>query len=176
MNIRQQLLKRNSRANADVVIAHVTRNPEAIVELMVCFLSDEVQVAQRASQVVGDIGRRNPELLKPWWDEMLQAAQQPIHDAIRRNVARYFSELDLTLPAKLERSLLQLFTEWACEAETPVAITVFSMQFVADRADRFPDESCRIKAMILSRINSDSASAGFRCRGKQVLQQLDSVQ
>ena len=88
MNIRQQLLQRNSRANADIVLAYVTKTPTAIVELMACFLSDEVTVAQRASQVVGDLGRLAPESLKPWWDEMARAAEQPVHDAVCRNVAR----------------------------------------------------------------------------------------
>lgn len=171
MNIRQQLLKRNSRANADIVIAHVASTPEAIIELMACFLSDEVKVAQRASQVVGDMGRRQPELLEPWWDEMLQAAQQPVHDAIRRNVARYFSELEMTLPTKLEKSLVTLFTDWTCEPTTPVAIQVFAMQFVADRGGRFSNEAERVKAAILSRF--DTASAGFRSRGKQILKLLE---
>ncbi len=171
MNIRQQLLKRYSRENADIVIAHVSSTPGAIVELMVCFLGEEVMVAQRASQVVGDLGRRQPEILEPWWDEMLQAAKTPVHNAIRRNVARYFSELELTLPTKLETSLIKLFTDWTCEPTTPVAIQVYAMQFIADRADRFPDEAGNVKAVILSRF--DTASAGFRSRGKRVLKQLE---
>ena len=170
MNIRQQLLKRNSRENADIVIAHVGSTPGAIVELMACFLSDEVKVAQHASQVVGDLGRRQPELLEPWWDEMLQSAQQPVHDAIRRNVARYFSELELTLPTKLEKSLVTLFSGWTCELTTPVAIQVFAMQFIADRAERFPEEAGKVKAVIQSRF--DTATAGFRSRGERILKQL----
>ena len=66
MNIRQQLLQKNSRANADIVLNYVLGSPESVVELMVCFLSDEVTVAQRAAQVVGDLGRQNPESLEPW--------------------------------------------------------------------------------------------------------------
>ena len=171
MNIRQQLLKRNSRANADIVIAHVASTPKAIVELMACFLSDEVTVAQRAAQVVGDIGRKNPEMLEPWWSEMVEAAKKPVHDAIQRNVCRYFSELDLTLPTKLETSLITLLTDWTCEPTTPVAIQVYAMQFVADRAERFPNEAERVKAAILSQF--DTATAGFRSRGKRVLKQLE---
>jgi len=37
MNIRQQLMKRHSRANADLVEAHVRLHPEKVVELMACF-------------------------------------------------------------------------------------------------------------------------------------------
>ena len=137
---------------------------------MACFLSDEVTVAQRAAQVVGDLGRRNPASLEPWWEEMLQAGQQPVHDAIRRNIARYFSELELTLPRELERSLVRLMTDWACDSQSPVAIVVFSMQFVANRAKRFSDEADQIRAQIESRL--PTGSAGFKSRGKMILTQL----
>lgn len=170
MNIRQQLLQRNSRANADIVLAYVTKTPTAIVELMACFLSDEVTVAQRASQIVGDLGRLAPESLKPWWDEMARAAEQPVHDAVCRNVARYFSELQLSLPPELERSLVQLLTGWSCNLKTPVAITVFSMQFIANRADRFPQEANQIRTQIESSI--DTGSAAFKNRGRTILNQL----
>ena len=170
MNIRRQLLRKNSRANADIVLNYVTIAPESVVELMACFLSDEVTVAQRAAQVVGDLGRRNPASLEPWWHEMLRAGQNPVHDAIRRNVARYFSELTLTLPPETERSLVRLLTGWSCDPKTPVAITVFSMQCVANRAQRFPDEANQIRAQIESRLPTESA--GFQCRGKKILKQL----
>jgi len=171
MNIRQQLLKRNSRANADIVIAYVDATPNPIVELMACFLSDEVPVAQRAAQVVGDLGRRNPAMLEPWWSEMLEAAKKPVHDAIRRNVSRYFSELELVLPIEIEKSLVELFTGWSCEPTTPVAVQVFAMQFVANRAKHFSKEAKQVAAAIESRI--DSGSAGFKSRGTSILKQME---
>jgi len=70
MNIRQQLLKKHSRENADFVETHVVKTPGAVVELMVCFLSDETTVVQRSAQVVGNLGRHHPEMLQPWWEEM----------------------------------------------------------------------------------------------------------
>ena len=70
MNIRQQLLKKHSRENADFVEAHVARTPGAVIELMACFLGDELRVAQRSSQVVGNLGRHHPEMLQPWWQDL----------------------------------------------------------------------------------------------------------
>ena len=91
MNIRQQLLHKNSRANADIILDYVAKKPNGLVEVMVCFLSDETKLAQRAAQVVGDWGRMHPESLQPWWAEMLRAAEKPVHNAICRNVSRYLS-------------------------------------------------------------------------------------
>ncbi len=63
MIVREQLLVANSRANTDRVLAIVGVDPELLAQLMVCFLGDEVRVAQRAAQVAGGFGRRSPEFL-----------------------------------------------------------------------------------------------------------------
>ena len=170
MNIRQQLLRENSRVNADIVLDYVSKTPHVLVEVMACFFSDEVTVAQRAAQIVGDWGRLHPESLEPWWGEMLRAAEHPVHDAICRNVSRYFSELELSLPAELEQALVKLMAGWSSDLSTPVAATVYSMQFIANRADRFPEEAQQVKVQIEDRIST--ASAGFKSCGKRILRQL----
>ena len=173
MNIRQQLLKKHSRANADLVESYVGSTPGAIIELMACFLGEETTVAQRAAQVVGNLGRHQPESLMPWWDEMIEAAQNPVHDAIRRNVARYFSELKVELPGKLEKKAVQSFTRWSVDESTPVAVAVFAMQFIADRCQKYPQNANSIAKTIKSRI--ETASPGFQNRGKKILKQMDPV-
>ena len=75
------------------------------------------------------------------------------------------------LPTKLETSLVTLFTDWTCDPATPVAIQVYAMQFVANRAECFPNEAERVKAAILSQF--DTAKAAFRSRGKRVLKLLE---
>lgn len=170
MNIRQQLLKRHSRDNADLVESYVVQTPDAIVELMACFLSDETKVVQRSSQVVGNLGRHHPIMLKPWWDEMIHACIDPVHIAVRRNVARYFSELELPLPASLEKRIADSFTAWSAQDDVPVAVAVFAMQFVADRHGKFPKQAKEIQAIIESRM--DSGSPGFCNRGRKILAQI----
>jgi len=171
MNVRQQLLRKNSRANANIVLGYVAQTPNGLIEVMGCFLSDEVKVAQRAAQVVGDWGRIQPQSLQPYWAAMLQAAEAPVHDAICRNVSRYFSELELTLPTDLERSLVKLMASWSIDLATPVATTVFSMRFIANRADRYPVEANLVKTQIESRIST--GSTGFKNAGKKILKQLE---
>lgn len=172
MDIRSQLLKAHSRQNADIVEAYVVETPGAIIRLMTCFFCDEVNVAQRAAQVVGNLGRHHPSMLEPWWDEMVTAGERPVHVAIRRNVARYFSELKLDLPETLESRIVASFTRWVCEEKTPVAVSVFAMQFIADRCVHYPEQGKRIAQVIEEKI--DSASAGFQNRGKKILRQMEN--
>ena len=172
MNIRQQLLKKHSRENADFIEDYVVEHPQAIVELMACFLSDETKIAQRSSQVVGNLGRHHPKMLEPWWEEMIDAGDKPVHIAIRRNVARYFCELKLPMKAKLEKRIADSFTRWSTDPDVPVAVTVFAMQFIADRHQQFPRQANDIRTEIQSRMESESATPGFCNRGRKILQQL----
>jgi hypothetical protein len=170
MNIRQQLLKKHSRENADFIESHAIKSQASVIELMACFLGEETKVVQRASQVVGNLGRHHPEMLKPWWEEMISAGDHPVHVAVRRNVARYFCELNLTLPEQLEKKIIDSFTRWSTSSDTPVAVAVFAMQFIADRCSRYPKQAKAIAAAIESRI--DSASPGFKNRGQKILKQI----
>ena len=173
MNLRKQLLVANSRNNADIVMAHVDAHPESLAELMACFFSDEVVVAQRAAQVVGDIGRASPALLQPWWSEMIDAAAAPVHQAIRRNVTRYFSELELKLPAKVEEKLVDQCINFVADSNEGVAIAAFSMTFVADRAAKYPEHAQRLERVLVRLL--PSRPPGFQNRGRKVLKQLAEI-
>ena len=171
MDIRAQLLRRHSRENADFVQDYVQQNPQALVELMVCFFSDEAKVAQRAAQVVGNFGRENPGALEPWWEEMVAACDEPVHDAIVRNVTRYFSEVRREMDAGLERRIVDVFARYAFDAQQAVAVRVFAMQFIADRAERFPSSAKKLAAVL--RRDMAGGSAGFRNRGEKILKQME---
>jgi len=174
MDIRTQLLRKHSRENADFVQEHVQRNPQALIELMVCFFSDETTVAQRAAQVVGNFGRENPESLVPWWEEMVAACDDPIHDAIVRNVTRYFCEVKLDIEPMLERRIVNVFAKYSFDAKQPVAVRVFAMQFIADRANRYPTFAKKLRKVLDRDI--PGGSSGFRNRGKKILKQMGNAE
>jgi len=155
-------------------MAHVQAHPESLPELMACFFSDEVAVAQRAAQVVGDIGRASPESLKPWWSELADASANPVHQAIRRNVTRYFSELKLKLPKKVESQLVDDCINFVADPNEGVAIAAFSMNFVADRAAKYPQHAQRLERVLVRLL--PSRPPGFQNRGRKVLKQLADLE
>ena len=173
MNLRKQLLEAHSRANADLVQAHVVAHPESLPELMACFFSDEVIVAQRASQVVGNLGRAHPDWLEPYWSEMVASAISPVHSATRRSVTRYFSELKLEIPTTLEKELVDHCTNFVADPNEDVAIGAFSMTFVADRAAQYPQHAQRLEQALILLI--PKRSTGFQNRGRKVLKQLEKL-
>jgi len=170
MNIRTQLLVAHSRNNADIVQKHVEENPAALPELMACLGSDEVKVAQRASMVIGNFGRDNPESLAPWWENLFAAADDPVHNAIGRAVIRYFSELDSKLPKELEARLVDRCVQAVIDPAEKTATSAFAMKFLTDRAAHYPEHAKRLNAALIRLILS--GSPGFQNRGRKMLEQL----
>ena len=121
--------------------------------------------------VVGNLGRAEPACLKPWWEAMVDAAEKPVHIAIRRAVTRYFSELSLTIPKNLEARLVELFVTFVADPKENVAISAFSMTFIADRAEHYPDAAQHLQRALVRLI--PAGTPGFQNRGRKILQQLE---
>lgn len=170
MNIRTQLLNVHSRQNADVVQRYVEQHSESLPELIACLGSDEVKVAQRAAMVVGNFGRANPEALEPWWEDLLTAADDQVHNAIGRAVVRYFSELDMKLPTDLEARLVDSCLRAVLDPAEKTATSAFAMKFITDRAANYPEQARRLNAALIRLI--PSGSPGFQNRGRKMLEQL----
>ncbi len=172
MNYAEQLLVEHSRANADRVLQHVLADQHRVAALMEVFLGDEYRAVQRAAMVVGDLGRAQPGWLAPWHGRMIAAAADPQHDAVRRNVMRYFSELDITgIGEEEEGYLVDLAFRLTADQEAAVAIRVFSMQIVANYVEKYPELKDELAAIIELTI-AEGTTPGFRSRGGKILKRL----
>lgn len=172
MRIRQELLQKYSRANLDRVVSMVVDDEELAVELMVCMFGEELKLAQRAAHAVGLLGREEPEKLIPWFEELVDAIENPIHQSLRRCGVRYFSELKTEIPLALETRLIGLCMKFLADPKTEVAIAVFAMQFVADRVDAYPASRGKLIKCLKSGI--PSGTAGYCNRAQKVLKQLEA--
>lgn len=172
MNYAEQLLVEHSRANANRVLEHVLADEERIAALMEVFLGEEYRTVQRSAMVVGDLGRAKPGWLKPWHGRMIAAANEPKHAAVRRNVMRYFSELDLAyIGEEDEGYLVDLAFRLTADPEVAVAIRVFSMQIVANYVEKYPELRDELSGIIELTI-AEGTTPGFRSRGGKILRKL----
>lgn len=172
MNYQTQLLVEHSRSNADLVLGHVLANRRRLTALMEVFLGSEYRVVQRAAMVVGDLGRLEPTWLRPWHGRMIAAAETRVHDAVVRNVMRYFSELPLHEVGEADQGpLLDLAFRLTESQLEPVAIRVFSMTVVAGFCGRFPELKDELRGIIELTI-AEGTTPGFRSRGKKILARL----
>ena len=172
MDIRAQILSAHSRANADLVLNYVLDDKGRVKPLMKLFLGEEYRVAQRLAMVVGDLGRFRPAWLHPWHEPMIAAANAPLHDSVKRNVLRYFSELPLgAVGEEQEGELLDVAFRLFESPLEAVAIRVYGMQIVANYAEHFPELKDELRAVIEITI-AEGATPGFRSRGQKILKRL----
>ncbi|MEO0733664.1 MAG: hypothetical protein AAFZ52_12580 [Bacteroidota bacterium] len=174
MNLREQLLKEHSRANADLILGYVLEDERRVAGLMDLFLDAEYRVAQRAAMVVGDLGRIEPDWLITYHGRMIAAADPTAgkHPAIPRNILRFFSELSLEqVAADYAGNLLDVAFRRFESATEPVAIRVFAMQVVANFTEEYPELKDELRGIIEHTI-AEGTTPGFRNRGTKILRKL----
>jgi len=172
MNIRDQLLVTHSRANADLVLNYVLADKRRVSVLMDVFLSQVYRESQRSAMVVGDLGRLKPKWLQPYHSAMIAAAGDQNHDAITRNVMRYFSELPVAeLGEAAAGELLDLAFRLFESPHQAIAIRVFSMQVVYNFTELYPELKDELRAVIEITI-AEGTTPGFRSRGTKILRKL----
>lgn len=172
MKVQNWLAEGNYRADADRVLQRVLDAPEHVGELMQIVLegSDAAQV-NRASMVVGNLGRIQPGWLTPYLDAMLEALDQPRFPSVGRNLLRYLSELPSdAIPERLHGKLVDLALRITDDPEAAVANRVFAMQVVANFCDLYPDLAGELRACLTHHI--PNGSPGFRSRGRKILSSL----
>jgi len=173
MNYPEQLLKEHSRANADLVLNHVLANKKRVNALMEAFLTGEYRVVQRSAMVVGDLGRKKPDWLKPWHARMISAADPAPHPAVSRNVMRYFSELPLADISEEDLGpLLDLAFRLTEDQAEAVAIRVFAMTVVFNFCTLYPELKDELRGIIELTI-AEGTTPGFRSRGGKILAKLN---
>lgn len=173
MNIREQILAEHSRANADRVLHYVLEDKRRVKPLMKLFLGEEYRVVQRLAMVVGDLGRLQPTWLSPWHKAMIASGNAPLHDSVKRNVLRYFSELPLSsIEEEDQGEILDLAFRLFESPTEAVAIRVYGMQIVANFSAVFPELKDELRGLIEITI-AEGTTPGFRSRGTKILRQLN---
>ncbi|MFT7120413.1 MAG: hypothetical protein ACJAZ9_000586 [Neolewinella sp.] len=173
MNYAEQLLVAHSRANADLVLNHVLEDESRVPDLLDVFLGGQYRTVQRSAMVVGDLGRLRPAWLKPWHGRIIAAANTPdVHDAVKRNVMRYFSELPITnIGEDDEGHLVDLAFRLGADHQEAVAIRVFALSTVNNYVKKYPELKDELRGVIEFTI-AEGTTAAFLGRGNKILKEL----
>lgn len=133
---------------------------------MKIFFDEDYRLSQRSALTVGDIGRRTPSMVIPYYDKMVQNLDQPRHDAVVRNTLRIFSEAP-EIPESLEGILYEKCFNYLTTKDSPLAVKVFGMTVLARLANKFPDLKEELVFTIEDLIPHNTV--GFRARAKKLL-------
>ena len=171
MNLRDEILKEHSKRQTVKIGRWVGNDPKRFKQLMELFLHGEYRVTQRSAWIVSYCGDAHPNLLKPWLAEMMKRMQQPsVHVAVKRNVLRFFSQVDI--PKDLAGWMISMCFDELNSPASPIAVKVHAMTILANIAEK-EREITRELVPMLDRMYP-YAGAGIRARIRKTKKQLES--
>ena len=166
MNIRDEILKEHSRAQALKIAAYACTSKKNCKELMKCFMSDEYRVSQRAAWSVGWAARKNPEMIKPHIKDLVSQIQRTdVHPAVLRNSVRILEQIEI--PETFHGEVMNACFGFVEDPATPIAIKASSLTTLFNLSHQYPE--IRQELTLIIEENWDHETAAFRSRGKKIL-------
>ena len=173
MQIREQLLKENSKKNWQTVAKWVGSDEKRFDELMHLFFTDEYRVVQRASQAMIDISDVHPHLLHPYLVKLVHHLNTKSIDAVKRNTLRIFQFAPI--PAEIEGILFDHGIQFLQSLTEPIAVKAFAMTVLRRICEKYPELSSELIPHIEILVQ-EKASAGLVNRGEKELKKLYALQ
>jgi hypothetical protein len=167
MEIRTEILKENSKTQAEKIACWIGDDPGRMRQLMQLFLNDEYRVVQRAAWIMSIVAGKHLELVTPYLPEMvvsLHATGKPV--AVKRNVVRILQHLEI--PEELHGDVMNRCFDFLADPKETVAVRCFSMTILGNLAKYYPEIKTELRAIIEDQLEQ-GCTAGFRARAKMVL-------
>jgi len=169
MDIKEAILKEHTKKNTMCIVNYIGDDKEYFKELMELFLKGEYRVTQRSAWVVSYCAIEHPQLIKPYFKKLLKKLKEPnIHTAVKRNIVKIFSEIDL--PEDLCGEIYEICFSYLRSMDEDIAVKAHSMAVLEKICHKFPE----LKYELISTLEDmiPFGSAGIIARAKIVLKKL----
>ena len=168
-NLRELLLKGNSRSYTDFVADIVARRPELVGELWEIYLSAEEPVSRRAAWIIDTASEDKPEWVQPFLPALIGKLPGFLHDGLKRHGLRMIARL--AFPNGTEGELLKISFDWLLSPRESVAVKMYCIQILYRLSETEPDILQELYDTIEFQIQD--ATPGFRSIGSKMMQQID---
>lgn len=168
MDIRVELLKEHSKAQATKIADFIGNDTSKFDELIQLFLGDHYRTNQRAAWVLSKCSDRYPELLEPYFEPLIKNLNGHVHVAVKRNTLRVLQ--DIALPENLWGITVDICFKILESNQEAIAVKVFAMTVLNNIVQKEPDLKNELRIILEDQM--DYGSAGFRSRAKKILKTL----
>jgi hypothetical protein len=173
MNIREELRKEHTKANALKIARYACLSKKNFKELMSCFLDEEYRLAQRAAWSVSWAAQKKPQMITPYIKDLVaQLQRKEVHDAVIRNSVRVLEQIEI--PEIYHGEVMNACFGFIEKPTTPIAIKAFSLTILHRLSAYYPEIKHELKLIIEDRW--DTETAAFKSRGKKILKTLSTIQ
>lgn len=169
MKIREALLAEHSKAQALHVAAMATKSAKQFGQLIECFTSKDVVLAQRAAWALTWAVRSNPGMVLPHLEAIVHTIETTApHNAVTRCA---LSILEIVpVPESLEGRVMNACFRFVEEPGHPPAFKAYSLTILWNLSQRYPDIQAELKLLIES--NWDNESPAFKSRARKILKSI----
>jgi len=168
-NLRELLLKGNSRSYTDFVADIVSKRPELVSELWEIYLAMEEPVSRRAAWIIDTASENKPDWVAPFLTELISKLPLFNHDGLKRHALRMIARMPF--PLGLEGELMNIAFEWLIATNESVAVKMYCIQILYRLSATEPDILQELYDTIEFQIAD--GTPGFKSIGNKLMRQID---
>lgn len=168
-NLKELLLKGNSRSYTDFVADILSNRPELLKDLWEIYLEMEEPVSRRAAWIIDTASEEKPAWVEPYLTRLIDKLPEFNHDGLKRHGLRMISRLPF--PDNAEGQLLNIGFEWLLSPSESVAVKMYSIQILYRLSANEPDILQELYDTIEFQL--DDGTPGFKSIGTKMMQQID---
>jgi len=168
MNIREELLKQqiHSKEHALSITEFAVLSDGNFKDLMDCFMSMDIRVAQRAAWSVSWAAQKKPEIVGLYIGNLVdQLKRTDIHNAVIRNSLRILE--NQVIPEEFHGEVMDACFGFIQKRDTPVAIKAFSLTVLFNLSKIYPDIKNELRLIIEENIAYETAA--YKSRAKKII-------
>lgn len=169
MNLINILQIEQGKKTCNKVANYIGDSKERFAELIEIIIGEDLGMANRAAWVIPSIADKNiDQLIQPHLKTVIELLNQPVNDAIKRNVVRM---LQITsIPKKLQGLTLEYSFQLLNNPKEAVAIRVFAMTVLYNLTLQEPEFAHELYDSI--EMHMEGALPGYKSRGGKILKSL----
>ena len=168
-NLRELLLKGNSRSYTDFVADIVSKRPELVSELWEVYLAMEEPVSRRAAWIIDTASENKPEWVVPFLPGLIEKLPVFNHDGLKRHALRMIARMPF--PQGLEGELMNIAFEWLVTTTESVAVKMYCIQILYRLSATEPDILQELYDTI--EFQMTDATPGFKSIGSKLMRRID---
>ncbi len=168
-NLRELLLKGNSRSYTDFIADIVSKRPELVEELWAIYLALEEPVSRRAAWIIDTASENRPEWSEPYLPLLVAKLPMMNHDGLKRHAFRIISRMQF--PILSEGELMNIAFDWLISANESVAVKMYCMLILYRLSEKEPDILQELYDTIEFQIAD--GTPGFISIGRKMMEQID---
>ena len=168
-DLRELLLKGNSRSYTDFVGDIVNKRPELIHELWEIYLCIEEPVSRRAAWIIDTASENKPEWVIPHLPGLVEKLPFFNHDGLKRHALRMIARSPFATGT--EGELMNIAFTWLQDSAESVAVKMYCIQVLYRLSASEPDILQELYDTI--EFQMADGTPGFRSIGSKIMQQVD---